>query len=184
MLTILAGAKQRWETHWPTWRDDHRRRAQRSKVPIGFDGVLPPLTEAEIAAVDAESRAEFDRVGMDRLENLVSHRYRLFAATMPTRAFEHAFVGEETAAIAAMRAFHRDGRASIAVLSGRPGVGKTIAAIWAAWQYGESVEPPWFTTGAALSRSSRYDADRRHLLASSSLILDDLGVENSPTDID
>lgn len=184
MRSLLHTTKQRWETHWPSWRDDRRRKAQRSKVSVGFDGVLPSLTKEELARVDEESRAEFDRLGEERAKDLMQHRYRAFAGAMPARAFDFAMYGEETAAIVAMRAFHVEGMASIAVLSGRPGVGKTVAAIWGAWHYGEAVEPPWFVTGAALARSSRYDADRKRLLGAPSLILDDLGVENSPADID
>jgi hypothetical protein len=182
--TILEAAKQRWETHWPTFRDTRRRHAQWRKVDGPFDGVLPTLIDAEVAHVDEQSRAEFDRLGKERADDLVNSRYRAFAASMPALAFDFAMFAEETPAIVAMRAFHLDGTSSIAVVTGRPGVGKTVAVIWSAWHYGESFEPPWFVTGAALARSSRYDADRRRLLAAPSLILDDLGVENSPADID
>lgn len=83
-------------------------------------------------------------------------------------------------AIVAIKRWDDQRRArNIAVLAGRPGVGKTFAAAWWRWQSakraGFRVMAQWLTA-AAFARMSRYGAERTELL-SNALVLDDLGTE-------
>lgn len=106
-----------------------------------------------------------------------SIQYRARAEQMnergwPRRALEVALACDESLpGIGRVRAFKGDGAI---VLSGDPGVGKTVAAAWWALRSPAQVG---FVRAATLARSSRYGTSMDAILNSRALVIDDLGAE-------
>ena len=66
----------------------------------------------------------------------------------------------------------------IVVLSGKPGTGKTVAAVWLA-MHRLAQDGVLFMTGPELARLPRYGDEREELLEASNVIVDDLGAERA-----
>lgn len=180
-------AKRR-ETYWPAYLETMRHNRVTQGAALGrliVDNEDPSqLCADELAKLDAFIRRAFDRDTSERQHAAEQDRYRRFARAMPMRALETALEPDETQALRAIRAWEHELATEICVLLGPPGCGKTVAAVAWAWESMPGHTPPRFITGGQLARSSKFGPERDQLLASPALILDDLGVENSPADID
>jgi hypothetical protein len=115
---------------------------------------------------------------LERRVDAEEHRRRSVMNVCPPRAYAIAVDPgcEITPAIVSLRHWVTSGSSSddIAVLSGPPGTGKTVAACRIAI---ESFSNPRFVTAAAFARMSRYGEERKELTEHGPLILDDLGAE-------
>jgi DNA replication protein DnaC len=124
------------------------------------------------ARAAAARQADLEREEQKRRKE---HAAACAASGFPDRALAAAAAADlEAPAMARIRGW--DPReASVLVLSGPPGCGKTVAATWWALQRSWA---PTFVRATSFAASSRYDRDtRERWLGANALVLDDLGTE-------
>ncbi len=169
------------ETLDPEARSDLRKRADserdktrtREAAPLGDllgELALPQLTDAEWEARDARAREIMARSPSGAVDRLAE----LEAGGFPRRALD-AYRHGVAPADAISKLAEATGRTiGIVVISGPPGIGKTVAATWLAARRRE----PWqFVRASALLAASRYDRAARDRLYSTALVVDDIGAE-------
>lgn len=110
------------------------------------------------------------------IDNTIQQRARaasLIERDWPKRALDVALTCDATQpGITRMAKYNGEGAV---VLTGEPGVGKTVAAAW--WALGRH-EPMTFVRAATLARTSRFDAKAwEQWMRARSLCIDDLGAE-------
>lgn len=111
---------------------------------------------------EIERRARRPRLLIDRLG-------------WPARAVSEAQGADETKpAIRAVAEWQRTESHCLLVLSGKRGVGKTVAAAWWALQQPGAVE---FVTAQEFVTASSFDGERDRWITADALVLDDIGVE-------
>lgn len=124
--------------------------------------------EAEVAAIRAEDAAR------DLEERDKRRTAELVDLGAPRRAILAARERKDTPAMRKVAEWSQ-GEKTILVLSGRPGCGKTVAAV--SWGFVSS-HTPVFLRAAAFAMASRYNPEERAVWArAGALILDDLGAE-------
>ncbi len=166
--------------------DDRRRNAEeaaREMAAIIGNGPFAKAfaeqsqwTDEEWEAHDAKVRADLDEANRAEAEQRERDRWSaLTQAGWPLRALEAARAADrEQPAVTKVLAWDTK-QASVLVLSGQPGCGKTTAA--ALWAMGRSWAPQ-FVRATTFAASSRYNHEQRDgWLRADALVLDDLGAE-------
>lgn len=129
------------------------------------------------AELEAQERARDEEARLASEKRILAEKESHFKEWFPARALEAAKVADETAASIQTIArwewsLENQG---ICVLSGPPGVGKTVAVTWWAWKHTKKCR---FLRSTSFASSSRYDREQREeWFHSGALILDDLGSE-------
>lgn len=158
----------------------HQRTGQVIPISAAVRRLVPGddparVTDDEIAAW----RRRRDATDADRIARGASRTEAMRAAGFPQRAVDFAAtVDERHPVITRLRDWDDGGRrddASIMILSGPKGIGKTVAAAW--WALRRKPAPV-FLRASTFAASSRYARDERERwMGAAALVLDDLGAE-------
>ena len=143
---------------------------------------MPEMTSAEWAEHDARvtrELAELEQREAERASN--SHRAGLIANGFPRRGIEAASDPRGTRAVLMLREWSTAEGQTIAVLSGNPGCGKTVAACVYALARASAGH---FACAGEFAASSHYGDDRKRWLAAGVLVVDDIGAERGECDWD
>lgn len=148
---------------------DPKRLSDLIVLPVpGADWTDAQWAERDAMVAEARQKAEAAPHAIDRAAIAAVRGFPLRAATA-------ALVADMAAGpMAALAAWHGDHPGDgIAVLSGPPGCGKTVAATWWGMQVGAIC-----VRAATFATTSRYESDdRAGWLKARSMVLDDLGTE-------
>jgi DNA replication protein DnaC len=149
---------------------------------LGAALAVPDKTPEEWAQWDADIAAAREAAAVEDEKNAAQMRIeRMLASGFPRRAVDAAQAAKRTRAIEHMQAWGESGE-TIAVLSGNPGSGKTVAACEYVIRTKRS--EAMFVRAGEYSASSHYGDDRKRWLAATVLVCDDIGAERGDCDWD